>query len=266
MRDGRSVRHKLRQLSLNVGPSIFGEGLLDRARSISFALLGASAAVGFAMIAIVLQVDWPLVAGSPVPPVPARQEAIGNATAVRAAATPRLAGTGVAQRRDAGPSAGHPIRAAAAKPAAPAPAVTTQLVVAPTPPTKSGHGGSPGDSGGSDGVAAPPSTTPTPAPATPNPPAESPAPQPSTPAPVETPPPVAANVPPPESHVPPGSNGNGHAYDQSGASHGNDHGYGDPTESPGYSSPNVDPHGYSDPAGSNGYGDRVSSHGQGHDD
>jgi hypothetical protein len=57
--------------------SLLGDGLFERARSTSFALLGLAAAVGFAAIAIAVNQDWPLIADSPIPaaPEPAREDA-----------------------------------------------------------------------------------------------------------------------------------------------------------------------------------------------
>lgn len=47
--------------------SILGNGLLERARSTSLALLGLTAAVGLTMVALVLNQGLPLLPGSPIP-------------------------------------------------------------------------------------------------------------------------------------------------------------------------------------------------------
>src|SRR3954452_521796 len=49
--------------------SIWGDGLLDRARSTSLALLGLTAAVGLALVAYVAHQGWPLLPGSPIPSI-----------------------------------------------------------------------------------------------------------------------------------------------------------------------------------------------------
>jgi hypothetical protein len=61
-------------------PSVLGGGLLERARSTTLALLGMTTAIGLAMVALALNQSWPLIADSPIPGAPSRQEAIGKAT------------------------------------------------------------------------------------------------------------------------------------------------------------------------------------------
>lgn len=58
-------------------PSFLGDGILERARSTSLALLGLAAAVGLGTIALAINQDWPLIAGSPIPaaPEPVREDA-----------------------------------------------------------------------------------------------------------------------------------------------------------------------------------------------
>ena len=58
-------------------PSILGNGLLERMRSTSLALLGFTAAVGLAMMALALNQDWPLVESGPIPGVVGKREAVG---------------------------------------------------------------------------------------------------------------------------------------------------------------------------------------------
>jgi hypothetical protein len=68
-------------------PSLLGGGLLERARSTTLALLGVTAAVGLAMVALALNQSWPLIAGSAIPAAP--HLGVGKA-AVVAATSPRL--------------------------------------------------------------------------------------------------------------------------------------------------------------------------------
>ncbi len=74
-------------------PSLLGGSMLERARSTTFALLGATAALGLAMVALALNQSWPLVAGSAIPAPPARV-GVGKASVVAAATSPRLIGSG----------------------------------------------------------------------------------------------------------------------------------------------------------------------------
>lgn len=48
-------------------PSLLGDGLLERARSTSFAMLGLTAAVGLGLVALALNQSWPLLPGGPIP-------------------------------------------------------------------------------------------------------------------------------------------------------------------------------------------------------
>lgn len=193
--------------------TLLGDGMLERARATTLGLLGIAGAVGLAMIALVFNQGWPLVAGGPVPPLPPREQAVARAKAVSpaidrpghpgAASRPRESGgdTGgagqgsapetastpapsaelvvvpaapVEKQQDAPPSGGH-ANPAPAKPKAPAPPVQTEAVQQPQAPT----------------------ATPVPAPA-----------------PAPTPPPATVSQAP-ESSVPPWSNGKGHAYGRS---------------------------------------------------
>jgi hypothetical protein len=76
-----SVRYKRGQrLRSAAKPSVLGNGLLERARSTSLALLGLTAAVGLAMVALALNQGWPLIAGGPIPQIPPRHQGVGEAT------------------------------------------------------------------------------------------------------------------------------------------------------------------------------------------
>src|SRR5690348_2431700 len=75
-----AVLHKRGQLLRTAGrPSVLGQGMLERARATSFALLGMTAAVGLAMIALALSQGWPLVPGSSIPATPPRHQAVARA-------------------------------------------------------------------------------------------------------------------------------------------------------------------------------------------
>ena len=77
-----SVLHKHAQRSPR--PSLLvrllGAGMLERARATSLALLGATAAVGLAIVALALNQGWPLLEGSAIPAAP-RQD-VGRASVV----------------------------------------------------------------------------------------------------------------------------------------------------------------------------------------
>lgn len=79
-----SVLSKNRQRSLRSAAraSVLGDGLLERTRSTSLALLGATAAIGLAMIALALNQGWPLIAGAPIPGLGSGHQAVGKAAVV----------------------------------------------------------------------------------------------------------------------------------------------------------------------------------------
>jgi hypothetical protein len=56
-------------------PSLLGDGLPERLRSTSIALLGIVAAVGLGIVAFALQLGFPLAASAPLPQPPARPDA-----------------------------------------------------------------------------------------------------------------------------------------------------------------------------------------------
>ncbi len=182
-------------------PSVLGGGLLERARSTTLALLGATTAVGLAIVALALNQSWPLVADSPLPIAPPRHEAVGKAT-VAAQAVANAPHSGLIRLNGAtGPDSRDATRRGASGGAqAPesgfAPSASAELVVAPSAPAEP-QGDAP--RGSNDPAPAPtPAGNPPQAPATPVPvsaPAQpEPAPQPS-PAAESTPPPVSAEVP-----------------------------------------------------------------------
>jgi hypothetical protein len=75
------VRHTFHSKLLSVLrlPSFAGTGLPERMRSISFALLGLTAAAGLALVAIFAQPNFPLLAPAPLPAEPSAQESISAA-------------------------------------------------------------------------------------------------------------------------------------------------------------------------------------------
>lgn len=195
-------------------PSLLGGGLLERARSTTLALLGMTAAVGLAMVALALNQSWPLVAGSPIPGAPSQQEAVGEATvaAQANANTPGLglADAAVAPRSDPRrPAGGGDTGGARAPEVGPAP-VSAELVVTPSVPAE--------PEGDAPPAAGKPSPAPSPAEKTPQVPTTSvpepaqPEPAPQSPPVGETAPPVTSSEAPVDSSVPPWSNGKGHAY------------------------------------------------------
>lgn len=84
-----SVLSKQRQRSLRsaVRASVLGNGLLERTRSTSLALLGLTAAIGLAMVALALNQGFPLIAGAPIPGLGDGHQAVGEAAAVPTAGT-----------------------------------------------------------------------------------------------------------------------------------------------------------------------------------
>jgi hypothetical protein len=86
---GVSVLSKHRQRSLRSAAraSVLGDGLLERTRSTSLALLGVTAAIGLAMVALALNQNWPLIAGAPIPGFGSQHQAVGKAAVVAKART-----------------------------------------------------------------------------------------------------------------------------------------------------------------------------------
>lgn len=87
---GVSVDQKGQHSSLRPAgkPSILGKGMLERARATTLALLGLTAAVGLAMVALVLNQNWPLVAAVPIPGIAETHQAVGDATIAAEARAP----------------------------------------------------------------------------------------------------------------------------------------------------------------------------------
>jgi outer membrane biosynthesis protein TonB len=208
--------------------------MLERARATSLALLGATAAVGLAIVALALHQSWPLIAGSPIPPLQPRKQAIGPAAIVSPAGVsgPVLAGAHGRGAPHGGPAIrSHPNAAGDATGNAPVPSAVP--VVAPSQPVESGpaHQAEPPSHPKAPSKPQPAQPTPIetqtvassppepePAPA----PASGPAPAPAPPTPVAT---VTETSPEEESNLPPWSHGHGHGYGRSEGWHG--HGWGD---------------------------------------
>lgn len=209
-----AVDHKRGQRLLRaVSPSsVFGEGLLERARATSLSLLGFTTAVGLTIVALVFNQGWPLPAGGPVPAV--QHQSVGEARVASGiggdrptADVERSPGQATAETGPSGEARTAPVESSP----------PTELVVAPSAPARSDGGDAPrGDSSPEPTPAKPAPESP---PAVPSQPAEPP-----PAAAVEEPePPATASEAPPISSVPPWSNGKGHAYGRSGESPGHGH-------------------------------------------
>jgi len=215
------------RLRIPARPSVLGSGLLERARSTTFALLGVTAAFGLAIVAIALNQSWPVVAGSPIPGIPAGDEKVGAAKVVSRADARGRSGSGAASadrsgglRADRGPGA-TPAAPGEGSPSDLAPSGSGESVYASTPVQSKSKGASqkPAQAApDSQSEPAKPQSQPQPQTVTPN-----PSPQPAAPA---APPASEAEAPPPpatvssappeeESHVPSWSQGRGHAYGRS---------------------------------------------------
>jgi hypothetical protein len=196
--------------------------MLERARSTSLALLGATAAVGLAIVAIAFNQGWPLVAGSSVPPLPRPERAVGGAAVV---ARGPVSGSHVAVRAGSAPRRDRPGPAHSAPAGAGVDAATgapTEVVVSGSQPV--------GRSGGGHHLAPKPPATapPKPQPAQPSPlattvasvPTSAPAPEPTPmpePEPASAPTPTTpvattTETPPEESSPPYWGHGGGHGY------------------------------------------------------
>ncbi|HMJ73256.1 MAG TPA: hypothetical protein VK471_07845 [Solirubrobacterales bacterium] len=120
-------KHGQRSLRSVARASVLGDGLLERTRSTSLALLGVTAAIGLAMVALALNQDWPLIAGAPIPGVESKHQAVGDATvAATARGQGRSTTSGATNQASPGVSSGKP---------GPRPSRTTALVGSQTPQT-----------------------------------------------------------------------------------------------------------------------------------
>jgi hypothetical protein len=189
-------------------PSFAGEGLPERMRSISFALLGLTAAAGLALVAIFAQPGFNLLSPAPLPDQPSASQSVAKArklplvhrpSVLLAAQPPRSQQVGGSSPADApSPGASSPTGGGEQ---APAPGAVDAPVATGAPEPSSGNnggGGSEHGSGGSSGSA--PATSPEPATAPPSTPVSSPAPKATAPAPEAT-----TSTPQPESAPAPGN-------------------------------------------------------------
>jgi hypothetical protein len=85
-------------------PSLLGDGVLDRIRSTSLALLGLSTAVGLGLVAFALQLGWSVAPNLPIPGAPQGKQARVAGAVV---APPPRWGLGAAAQ-DSSPAANHP--------------------------------------------------------------------------------------------------------------------------------------------------------------
>jgi hypothetical protein len=195
-----SVHYKRQQRRLRsvTKASVLGDGLLVRVRSTSLALLGLTAAVGLAMVAVALNQDWPLIAGAPIPGFADEQQAVGDATVAaeaRAPSGPFAALRSTARREDSRASV-HPVKngmgGTPAQAGSPSPELEGTVVSHSTPASSPGDGpsgdGSPGGAPPSPvpvtqqpATAAAPEPVSSPAAAPPNPTPSQPTPEPATP-------------------------------------------------------------------------------------
>jgi len=226
-----SVHHKRgKPWPFSGAKSVLGDGMLDRARAISLGLLGVTAALGFAMIALALNQNWPLIPGAPIPGFGDRQAAIGDASIAAEARGPsdrgetlQARGGGQATGALPGPAGkgtgGTPTAADSPPP------VSESVVVSDSTPASSPVDG---PRGGAPPTSAPVAEQPvaTPAPTAPAPPPQvSAAPQP--PADSASAPPAQAPVPagtPPEESSEEGDDGDS-SEEGEGEGWGGDHDY-----------------------------------------
>ena len=196
-------------------PAVFGNGMLERARATSLALLGFTAAVGLAIVALAANQGWPLIAGSSIPTIPPRHAAVGPGVALSGVEGPAAQADAPPGGLDADGARGAAHRqSGGASPAAPAPAPSSELVVSPSVPTPPQSGDAHGAPGPAPTPAAQPTQPTADAPAAAPAPAPAPPTQPTPPAEPAPPTATSSEAPPeePESHVPPWSHGHGHAY------------------------------------------------------
>jgi hypothetical protein len=186
----RSILHDKLPSALRL-PSFAGNGLPERMRSISFALLGLTAAAGLALVAIFAQLSIPLLEPSPLPLGPAGKQAVAGAQALTPKRSNAAKALAIAQRSVA-PAATRPPVEGSAEASPP---------VAPTPDQGSTQP-PPSDNSGGVGSESPQPATGSPGPSKPVPaPASAPTPTP-TPAPVSTPAPAPVSSPQPPAPSP----------------------------------------------------------------
>ena len=203
------VRHNLysKLLSTLRLSSFAGDGLPDRMRSISFALLGLTAAAGLALVATFAQLGFPLLSPVPLPAEPSSNQAISSAEKLpakraavalvpaRPAPVHRQRGGAIRETRQES----HPAGAGGSDGAQVAPAEEDVAAPVSTPEPSGGNGGGGVAGNGTGGGSVPaPSAAPNEPDAAPPPPAAS--------APPSAPKPEAiASAPKPEPAPAPGN-------------------------------------------------------------
>jgi hypothetical protein len=157
-------RHGQPLSQLIARPSLLGNTLLGRVRSMTFAMLGATTAVGLCLVAFILNQGWPSVFGGPIPGFPGERSHVAEATS----APPPASNGGTAFGR--GPTtAASATEAVPDRPGRPGSRLSGSNEVegpapaspSPTAPQPSGGGAPP-----VEGAAPPPAATPTPPAAT----------------------------------------------------------------------------------------------------
>jgi len=199
--------------------SVLGDGLLERARAMSLALLGATAAVGLAIVALALNQGWPLVDGSGIPVAPPLHQHVGDAT-VAARSQPPARSRTADRRGSVGRSSGEAGSRGSGPAQSPAPVPSSELVITPASPAPAPERKPKPQNEHKPSQQSPARAEPDQQ-ATPDQPARSPAPQPEASGPAPEPPaatnpPATASGAPEESNVPSWSNGKGHAYGREG--------------------------------------------------
>jgi hypothetical protein len=183
-------------------PSFAGEGLPERMRSISFALLGLTAAAGLALVAIFAQPGFTLLSPAPLPDRPSAGQSIAKAKKLTLVHRPvaLLAAQPVRSQEIADPPSPGASPTTAGGEDAPTPgAVDVPASTGAPEPSSGNSGGGNGDgSGGGPGSA--PAAAPEPVAASPSAPVSSPAPKSAAPAPEAT-----ASTPDPEPAPAPGN-------------------------------------------------------------
>lgn len=139
---------RIERLRQSATSSLLGEGILERARSTTLALLGVTAAVGLSIVALVLQQGWPVVPGSGLPGLPGPEASVDPAIEV---GTPQRRADVAAARgtRRAGPGAPASSTDRDGGGSAPSPP-SGQLALAGSTQVGDGSGGSDPSPGGGD--------------------------------------------------------------------------------------------------------------------
>src|SRR4051812_15878922 len=189
-------------------PSFAGEGLPERMRSISFALLGLTAAAGLALVAIFAQPGSTLLAPAPLPDQPSADQSVAEAKKLTLAPRPGAllaAHPARSQRARAdatvqAPSPGPSGASAGGGEAAAPPAAVDVPAPAGAPEPSGGNSGGGNETGTGGGSGSAPPAAPRPATAPPPPPPSPPAPPPTAPAPQAT-----TSVPKPDPAPAPGN-------------------------------------------------------------